>query len=106
MSDAWSLPSRLRGKYPVGRRLPTGEPELGYRDFPPVNFDGSLATGHPAIQEEAAARIEALEAALRGARATLQWLHDEHRWNLGRSGGETLRDAISEADVALGVPVA
>lgn len=65
MNDAWSLPSRLRGKYPVGPRLPSGEPEFGYREFPPVNFDGSPAKGRPAIQEEAAARIEALEAVLR-----------------------------------------
>lgn len=92
MSDAWSLPSRLRGKYPVGPRLPTGEPEFGYREFPPVNFDGSPAKGRPAIQEEAAARIEALEAALKALLPT----------NLNLSNPNWPDDTVVPCDVTLG----
>lgn len=62
--EAWSLKQRLRGRYPVGPRLPNGEPEMGWREYPPVNVDGSPAKCHPPINEEAAKRIEALEAAL------------------------------------------
>ena len=49
------LVDRLRGKYPCGPRLPGGEPEFGYRQFPA----GML----PPIHAEAAAEIERLRAA-------------------------------------------
>ncbi len=48
------LVDRLRGKYACGPHLPNGNPEFGWRQFQA-----------PPIQHEAAARIEALEAALR-----------------------------------------
>jgi hypothetical protein len=47
------LVDRLRGKYASGPHLPNGNPEFGWRQFQA-----------PPIQHEAAARIEALEAAL------------------------------------------
>ena len=49
------LVDRLRGKYASGPHLPNGKPEFGWRQFQA-----------PPIQHEAAARIEALEAALSG----------------------------------------
>lgn len=49
------LVDRLRGKYASGPHLPNGNPEFGWRQFQ-----------SPPIQHEAAARIEALEAALSG----------------------------------------
>ena len=49
------LVDRLRGKYASGPHLPNGNPEFGWRQFQA-----------PPIQHEAADRIEALEAALRG----------------------------------------
>lgn len=48
------LVDRLRGKYASGPHLPNGNPEFGWKQFQA-----------PPIQHEAAARIEALEAALR-----------------------------------------
>ena len=48
------LVDRLRGKYASGPHLPNGNPEFGWRQFQA-----------PPIQHEAAARIEALEAAAR-----------------------------------------
>ena len=49
------LTDRLRGKYASGPHLPNGNPEFGWRQFQA-----------PPIQHDAADRIEALEAALRG----------------------------------------
>lgn len=48
------LVDRLRGKYASGPHLPNGNPEFGWRQFQA-----------PPIQHEAAARIEALESAIR-----------------------------------------
>lgn len=47
------ISDRLRGQYASGPHLPNGKPEFGWRQFQA-----------PPIQHEAAARIEALEAAL------------------------------------------
>lgn len=54
------LVDRLRGKYASGPHLPNGKPEFGWRQFQA-----------PPIQHEAAARIEALEAALRKINALI-----------------------------------
>ena len=58
------LTDRLRGRYACGPTMPNGEPEFGWRLFET-----------PPIQHKAAARIEALEAALRDAIEALRW-HD------------------------------
>ena len=54
------LKDRLRGKYAVGPVTENGEPEFGWRQHEV-----------PPIQIEAAAHIEALEAALRASRIVL-----------------------------------
>ncbi len=51
------LVDRLRGKYASGPHLPNGNPEFGWRQFQA-----------PPIQHEAAARIEAMEAAFEALR--------------------------------------
>lgn len=54
-----SLVNRLRGRYPVGPTLPSGEPEFGW-----LQFDTSAL---PAIHAEAADEIERLRAELEEA---------------------------------------
>jgi hypothetical protein len=51
------LTDRLRGKYPIGPMLPSGEPEFGWRQFDPSIL--------PPIQIEAAEAIEKLANRLR-----------------------------------------
>jgi hypothetical protein len=72
------LVDRLRGKYASGPHLPNGRPEFGWRQFQA-----------PPIQHEAAARIEALEAAL-------AWYGEQARLSrLIHSGGDTGRHALA-----------
>lgn len=64
-AESKSLINRLRGTYPVGPIMESGEPEFGYRDM----FGPNVTA--PGIDLEAAAHIEKLEgelAALRQAR--------------------------------------
>lgn len=55
------LVNRLRGKYAIGPTLTNGEPEFGWRQMGPAVL----------IQDEAAAEIERLRAALAEARDLL-----------------------------------
>lgn len=83
------LVDRLRGKYASGPHLPNGNPEFGWRQFQA-----------PPIQHEAAARIEALEDALREARGMLaSCALDEPDDGLQASWDRSL----SKIDAALGV---
>lgn len=56
LREAADLSNRLRGRYAVGPRLPSGEPEFGYREFKAMPNGAPF----PAIHGEAADMIDAL----------------------------------------------
>jgi hypothetical protein len=85
------LTDRLRGKYAVGPVQPNGEPEFGWRQHEV-----------PPIQIEAAAHIEALEAALREARSSITAIAAEcHRakWEFDLSEDYTPSKAAARASI-------
>lgn len=83
MSDAMrgDITDRLRGRYPVGPKLPNGEPEFGWREHATIiamqegseRDSAAVRVQRMPIMEEAAKEIERLRAALEEIAKPSNW---------------------------------